>query len=208
MFPPARGVIIDPTDGVLPYQDWARAESLQRREAWRGYDDPTAHCIVAGIPRSHYVPSPFFILQTPGYVVVLHERMSYRVIDLNRREHLPDDIRLWMGDALGHWEGDTLVIDSANYNGKASWLGETGDVISHAAKITEYYIPQNDGDIGMIYRATVSDPIAYSRPWTMQMPMRKQDGELLEVACLEDNNDLQHLKDVRDEHRAMMNDGQ
>lgn len=204
MFPPATGVVIDPTDGVLPYRGWARAEMLQRREPWRGYDDPTAHCFVAGIPRSHYVPSPFMILQPPGYVVVLHERMSYRVIDMNRSEHLPDSIRLWMGDALGRWEGDMLVIESANYNGKA-WLNELGDVTSHAQTVVEHYIPQADG---MIYRATVSDPIPYSRPWTIQMPLPRQDGELLEVACLEDNNDLEHLKDVRDEHRAMMNNGE
>ncbi len=204
LFPPANGVIIDPVDGVLPYQRWARAEMLERREPWRGYDDPTAHCFVAGIPRSHYVPSPYMILQPPGYTVVLHERMSYRVIDMNRREHLPDSIRLWMGDALGHWEGDVLVIESANYNGKA-WQNELGDVTSHAQTVREYYIPQADG---FVYRATVSDPIAYSRPWTMQMPMPRQDGELLEVACLEDNNDLEHLRDVRDEHRATLSEEQ
>ncbi len=198
MFPPARGVVVDPVDGILPYQTWARAEMLQRREPWRGYDDPTAHCFVAGIPRSHYVPSPLMILQPPGHVVVLHERMSYRVIDLNRREHLPDNLRLWMGDALGHWEGDVLVIESANYNGKA-WLNELGDVISHRQTVVENYIPQENG---IIYRATVSDPIPYTRPWTIEIPLPRQDGELLEVACLEDNNDLQHLKDVRDEHRA------
>jgi len=198
MFPPANGVVIDPPSGVLPYQDWARAEMLQRREPWRGYDDPTAHCFVAGIPRSHYVPSPFMILQPPGYVVVLHERMSYRVIDLNREEHLPDNIRLWMGDALGHWEGDTLVVESANYNGKA-WLNELGDVTSHAQTVVETYTPQ---DGRLVYRATISDPIPYTRPWTIEIPLPHQEGELLEVACLEDNNDLQHLKDVRDEYRA------
>ena len=198
MFPPASGVVVDPPSGVLPYQDWARAEMLQRREPWRGYDDPTAHCFVAGIPRSHYVPSPFMILQPPGYVVVLHERMSYRVIDLNREEHLPDNIRLWMGDALGHWEGDTLVVESANYNGKA-WLNELGDVTSHAQTVVETYTPQ---DGRLVYRATISDPIPYTRPWTIEIPLPHQEGELLEVACLEDNNDLQHLKDVRDEYRA------
>ena len=204
MFPPARGVVVDPPDGVLPYQDWAREEMVERREPWRGYDDPTAHCFVAGIPRSHYVPSPFFLLQPPGYVVILHERMSYRVIPLDDREHLPDNIRLWMGDAVGHWEGDTLVVESSNYNGKA-WLNELGDVISHAQTVVETYTPVTDTQI--IYRATVSDPIPYSRPWTIEMPFNQQDEELLEVACLEDNNDLEHLRDVRDEHRASLNEG-
>jgi len=201
MFPPSRGVVINPADGVLPYQGWAREEMVERREAWRGYDDPTAHCFVAGIPRSHYVPSPFFILQPPGYVVILHERMSYRVIPLDDRDHLPDHIRLWMGDAVGRWENDSLVVESSNYNGKA-WLNELGDVISHAQTVTESYTPVSDTQI--LYRATVSDPIVYSRPWTIEMPLNQQDEELLEVACLEDNNDLQHLKDVRDEHRASL----
>ena len=148
------------------------------------------------------MPSPFYILQPPGYVVILHERMSYRVIPLDGRAHLPDNIRLWMGDAIGHWEGDTLVVESSNYNGKA-WLNELGDVISHAQTVVETYTPVSDSQI--VYRATVSDPIAYTRPWTIEMPLNEQQEELLEVACLEDNNDLDHLRDVRDEYRANMN---
>lgn len=201
MFPPSRGVVVDPADGVLPYQSWARTEQRERREAWRGYDDPTAHCFVASIPRSHYVPSPFFFLQPPGYIVILHERMSYRVIPLDGREHLPESIRLWMGDSVGRWQGDTLVVESSNYNGKA-WLNELGDVTSHAQTVLETYTPVSDSQI--IYRATVSDPIPYSRPWTIEMPFNRQAEELLEVACLEDNNDLEHLRDVRDEHRAQL----
>jgi len=68
--------------------------------------------------------------------------------------------------------------------------------------VVETYTPVSDSQI--IYRATVSDPIPYTRPWTIEMPFNQQQEELLEVACLEDNNDLGHLKDVRDEHRAQM----
>jgi hypothetical protein len=199
LMPPARGVVVDPADGVLPYQGWARAERNDRILPHRGYDDPTAHCFVAGIPRSHYVPSPFQIVQTPDHVVQLFERMSWRQIDLQRKEHLPEHMRLWQGDALGHWEGDTLVVDSRNYNGKA-WLNEAGDVISHMATVRETYTPVSRDRL--IYRATVTDPIAYTRPWTIEVPLDRLQDELLEVACLEDNNDLQHLRDVRDEFRA------
>ena len=201
--PGSRGHIVDPPDGSLPYQDWARAESIDRFEPYRGYDDPTAHCFVAGVPRSHYVPAPFQILQPPGYVVVLHERMSWRQIRLDDSAHLPDAMRLWMGDSIGRWEGDTLIVESTNFNGKA-WLNETGDVISHAQTVIETFTPVSDAQI--IYRATVADPIAYTRPWTLEMPFNRQDEELLEVACLEDNNDLEHLKDVRDEWRERQND--
>ncbi|HSG65469.1 MAG TPA: hypothetical protein VLD39_10725, partial [Gammaproteobacteria bacterium] len=129
----------------------------------------------------------------------LHERMSWRQIRLNDTEHLPDDMRLWQGDSVGRWEGDTLVVDSRNFNGKA-WLNEVGDVVSHAQTVVETFTPVGPRQI--VYRATVTDPIAYTRPWTIEMPFDRQDEELLEVACLEDNNDLQHLKDVRDAYRA------
>ena len=200
-FRPPAALSLTPLTVFCPIRTGPEHEQRERREAWRGYDDPTAHCFVAGIPRSHYVPSPFYILQPPGYVVIFHERMSYRVIPLDDRDHLPDSVRLWMGDAIGHWQGDTLVVESSNYNGKA-WLNELGDVISHAQKVVETYTPVSESQI--IYRATVADPIPYSRPWTIEMPFNQQQEELLEVACLEDNNDLGHLKDVRDEHRALM----
>jgi hypothetical protein len=197
--PGGRGVVIDPPDGKLPYQPWARAERVDRERPYRGYDDPTAHCFVAGVPRSMYTPSPYQILQPPGYVVMLFERMSWRTIPLDGRPHLPDNIRLWQGDSVGHWEGDTLVVDTTNLNGK-TWLNEVGDVVSHAETVVEHFIPVN-ADL-LTYRATVTDPVVYTRPWTIEIPLRRQDDEVLEVACLEDNQDLQHLKDVRDAARA------
>ena len=198
--PQTRGVIIDPPDGQLPYKDWSKAERTDRELPHRGYDDPTAHCFVtAGVPRSMYVPSPFHILQTPGYVVILHERMSWRIIPLDNRPHLPDTIRLWQGDSIGHWEGDVLVVDTTNMNGK-TWLNEVGEVVSHMEKITERFIPADDKKL--IYRATVTDPIPYTKPWTIEMALNRDNDELLEVACHEDNVDLPHLKDVRDEYRA------
>jgi hypothetical protein len=197
--PDARGVVKDPVNGVLPYQDWARTERTAREQPHRGYDDPTAHCFVAGLPRSMYVPSPFHIVQTDEHVVLLHERMSWRQIALNRTQHLPDNVRLWQGDSVGHWEGDTLVVSSRNFNGKF-WHNEVGDVVSHMQTIVETFTPVSATQV--IYRATVSDPIPYTRPWTIELPLNRMEDELLEVACLEDNNDLHHLKDVRDEWRA------
>ncbi len=199
LLPDSRGGVVDPPDGLLPYQKWARAERIDREGPHRGYDDPTAHCFVGGVPRSHYVPAPFFFLQPPGHVVVLHERMSYRQIFLDGRAHLPDHIRLWQGDSIGRWEGDTLVVESTNFNGK-SWLNEVGDVVSHAQTIVETFTPVTASQI--IYRATVSDPITSTRPWTIEIPFNREDQEMLETACLEDNNDLGHLRDVRDEYRA------
>jgi len=197
--PSTRGVVIDPPDRMLPYQPWARAERVNRELPYRGYDDPTAHCFVAGVPRSIYVPSPMQILQPPGYVVMLFERMSWRIIPLDGRAHIPDNVRLWQGDSVGRWDGDTLLVDTTNLNGK-TWLNEVGDVVSYAEHVVERFIPTADGKI--TYRATVTDPVAYTRPWTIEIPLSRQSDELLEVACHEDNGDLQHLKDVRDEYRA------
>jgi len=197
--PGTRGVVVDPPDGTLPYQPWARAERINRELPHRGYDDPTAHCFVAGVPRSMYTPSPIQILQPPGYVVMLFERMSWRIIPLDGRAHIVDNIRLWQGDSVGHWEGDILVVDATNFNGKA-WMNEVGDVVSYAEHVVERFVPTDVGKI--TYRATVTDPIVYTRPWTIEIPMNQRAEELLEVACHEDNGDLQNLKNVRDEYRA------
>jgi hypothetical protein len=198
--PSTRGVVVDPSDGTLPYQDWARAERIDRELPHRGYDDPTAHCFVAaGAPRSFYVPSPFEILQPPGYVVFLYERMSWRIVPLDGRPHIADSIRLWQGDSVGRWEGDTLVVETRNMNGK-TWLNEVGDIVSHAQTTVETFTP-TDADT-IVYRATVTDPLVYTRPWTIEMPFGRRDDEILEVACHEDNQDLEHLKDVRDAWRA------
>jgi hypothetical protein len=125
--------------------------------------------------------------------------MSWRVIPLDGRKHIPDTLRLWQGDSVGHWEGDTLVVETTNLNGK-TWLNEVGDIVSHAETVVERFTP-TDADT-IIYTATVTDPLVYTRPWTIRMPLKRKAEELLEVACHEDNQDLQHLKDVRDAFRA------
>lgn len=198
-----RGVIIDPPDGKLPVQPWAKAENESRRRAERGYDDPTAHCFLGGVPRSLYVPSPFQIIQTANHVIFLHERMSWRTVALDGRTHLPDVMRLWMGDSVGHWEADTLVVETTNFNGK-TWLNEVGEIVSHAEHVVERFTPVDSDTIN--YRATIDDPIVYTRPWTIAMPLQRQQGELLEVACREDDQDLPHLKEIRDRARAAAKD--
>jgi hypothetical protein len=197
--PAGTGAIIDPPDRRLPYQPWARQEQQSRNTPERGYDDPTAHCFVAaGVPRSMYVPSPFHVIQTPTAVVFLFERMAWRIVPLDGRPHLPDRIRLWNGDSVGHWDGDTLVIETTNLNGK-TWLNEVGDVVSHAETVVERLTRVSANAIR--YEATVTDPIVYTRPWTISLTLQRQPGELLESACLEDNQDLQHLKDLKDAAR-------
>jgi hypothetical protein len=197
--PPGRGVIIDPPDGKLPYQAWAREERLNRDTPIRGYDDPTAHCFPPGVPRSIYVPTPFHIVQTREWIATLHERMSWRLISLTRTRHLPDTIRLWQGDSLGHWNGDALVVETTNLNGK-TWGNEVGDVFSYAEHVVERFKPVGADSIE--YEATITDPIVYTRPFTIAMPLRRVTGELIEAACHEEEHDLPVLKRIRDAERA------
>jgi hypothetical protein len=195
LMPPSRGVIIDPSSGMLPVQPWAVQELKDRLRPERGYDDPTAHCFPAGVPRSMYVPTSFQFVQTPDYLVILHERIAWRIISLNGRAHLPDSIRLWQGDSVGHWEGDTLVVDTTNFNGK-TWLNEGSEIVSHAEHVVEQFTPAAPDKVS--YQATVADPVVYTRPWTIAMAFNREKFELTEAACHEEDVSLPHLKAIKD----------
>jgi hypothetical protein len=194
--PGGRGVIVDPPDGKLPMQAWAVQERIDRNKTERGYDDPTAHCFPAGVPRSMYVPTSLHLIQTSDYIVFLHERTSWRIVALNGRAHLPDSMRLWQGDSVGRWEGDTLVVDTTNFNGK-TWLNEGGEIISYAEHVVERFIPAGPDTID--YQATITDPVVYTRPWTIALSFtRDAKFELMEAACHEEDRDLPRLKVLKD----------
>ncbi len=196
--PGGRGVVIDPPDGKLPTQPWAAAEAHQPRAARARLRRPDRALLrrrrAAFDVRALAAPDR----ADPGHIVILFERMSWRIIPLDTQPHLPDTIRLWQGDSVGRWEGDTLVVETKNLNGK-TWLNEVGEIVSHAQTVVERFIPLDDRRI--TYRATVTDPLVYTRPWTIEIPLHREDDELLEVACHEDDQDLGHLKEVRDAAR-------
>jgi hypothetical protein len=193
--PPGRGVIVDPPDGKLPMQPWAVKELADRNRTERGYDDPTAHCFPAGVPRSMYVPTAFDIIQTRDAILFLHERTSWRIVRLDGRPHLPDSMRLWQGDSVGHWEGDTLVVDTTNFNGK-TWLNEGGEIVSYGEHVVERFTPTGPDRIA--YQATITDPVVYTRPWTIDLAFHAEKFELTEGACHEEDRDLPHLKALKD----------
>jgi hypothetical protein len=198
--PPGRGIIIDPPDGKLPMQPWAVEERTDRQRTERGYDDPTAHCFPAGLPRSMYVPTAFQVIQTSDHIVFFHERTSWRIVRLvdaekAGRAHLPNSMRLWQGDSVGRWEGDTLVVDNTNFNGKA-WLNEAGEVISYAEHVVERFTPVGPDRVN--YEAIINDPVTYTVPWTIAFPLKREKFELSEGACHEEDHDLPHLKALKD----------
>jgi hypothetical protein len=193
----AKSVIIDPADGKLPYQPWAQDKRIhiptfRRGETSRGKFKtvrdlrPQTMCLL-GAPRLELY-NGFKIVQTPGQIVMLWEwSHGYRVIPLDTsRPHLPPDIKLEMGDARGHWEGNALVVETTNIN-DWDWFDMTGTFHSSDMTMVERYTFTNAQS--MTYEATITDKRVFTRPWTMRVPFRSVSHEpgyeFYEEACVE-----------------------
>lgn len=184
--------IVDPPDGHIPYQPWAAA--LQKQLA-ASYENPTrpehidtqTRCLLPGVPRLYYFPT-FRIIQSAGSVVfVWDEYHAFRVVPLDGRPKIAPNVKLWMGDGRGRWEGHTLVVDTTNLKAK-SRLDVVGDFFSDNARIVERFVFV-DGST-MNYEATITDPTVFTRPWTMRVAHRRMpDDEFWEFACHEGERD-------------------
>lgn len=184
--------VIDPPDGLIPYQPWAAARQKQQESDYERPTRPehidTQHrCLLSGIPRLYTIVPSFRIIQIPGSVIfVWDEYHAYRVIPLDGRPHIASNVKLWMGDARGHWEGNTLVVDTTNMRGAR--LTYIGDFYSENAHVTEK-MTFADAD-NMTYEATINDPSVFTRPWTFRIGQkRRPDDETWESACWEGNPD-------------------
>ena len=187
--------IVDPPDGRLPYQPWAAAKRKeiadnQANAKWE-YVDPQARCFLDLVPRIMYQPeNPFQILQLPEYVVILYEwTHAYRIIPMDGRPHVGEDIKLWMGNSRGHWEGHTLVVDVTNIN-DMNFFDTVGTFHSDAMHVVERWTLVDADRIN--YEVTIEDPQVFTRPWKMAFPfLRNKDKgfELLEHACHEGERD-------------------
>jgi hypothetical protein len=190
--PATPGIIVDPPDKRIPYQPWARA---RRNELITdGYNDPQAHCAPSGSPRKNFTNFGWKIIQPAGHVVFVYESMhDYRVIPTDGRDHLPETMRLWHADPVGHWEGDTLVVDYRNANGR-NWFDMSGNFQSENIHVVERYTMVDDNTIH--FQATIEDPTMYTRPWTLVIPFVRNTESgyyQLEYACHEGERDLQHI---------------
>jgi hypothetical protein len=166
--------VTDPADGQIPYLPAARAlqEDFARNfaaptHAW--HVEPLARCAPAGVPKS-FTWHGYEIRQYPGVVVLLFDSGT-RIIHLDNTPHLAPAIKLWNGDSRGHWEGNTLVVDVTNNNGKAMF-DRYGNFMSENATVRERYIFDSGGK-RFNYVATFTDPSVYSRPWTATIPARR-----------------------------------
>jgi hypothetical protein len=133
------------------------------------------------------------IIQPPGYVVIVSEMIhEARIIPLTATQHLPETIRQWNGDSIGHWEGNTLVVDTTNYNGKG-WITTSaasgrikGVPQSQASHLVEHFARVDPNTIS--YEAIIDDPNVYNRPWKVAIPFSRNDKyQIYEYACHEGN---------------------
>ena len=166
--------VSDPADGQVPLQPWALEKVKEFQVGFHNptkpeYIEPLARCAPAGIPKSLYWHG-YEISQYPGYVL-FQFNSGTRIIHLDNKPHLPENIKLWNGDSRGHWEGNTLVVDVANHNGKALF-GRSGEFISENGKIQERYIFNSDKS-RYNYVAVITDPSVYTRPFTVTIPARR-----------------------------------
>ena len=187
-----KSIIVDPPGGKIPYQDWALAKK-QDLFAHHMYEDPEAHCTLSGVPRQMYAPFGFQIFQPDNYIVIFFEAFhSFRIINMKGTPHAPEGIKMYEGDSRGHWEGDTLVVDVTNQNDK-TWFDMAGNFHSDQIRVIERFTPVDSNTI--TYRATISDPKTYTKPWTIEFPIVRNNRpgyELMEFACVEGEEDLQH----------------
>jgi len=202
-------IVVDPPDGHIPFMPAAARQRMATLRALfnpsqgenndpglekdpGAYDDPerrtlSERCILgfgstSGPPA---LPDYFYnnlhqIVQTPTSVMILSEMVhDARIIRMNE-QHLPSTIRLWLGDSVGHWEGDTLVVDTTNFTDKTRFEGSTQNlhVIERFTRIDDHTL---------LYRFTVEDPATFSRPWTGEYSWPATDGLIYEYACHEGN---------------------
>jgi hypothetical protein len=191
-------LIVNPENGRLPpLSDEGKRRAAARAEERRKMGAPTdavqnqplsVRCIImdrigppmlAGAYNNNYQ-----IVQTPGYVMILVEMIhDVRIIPLDGRAQLPDSVRQWTGSYRGRWEGETLVVESKNFNGKNPFQGSSENM-----RLTERFTRVGPNEIR--YQFTVDDPSTWTRPWSAEVPWAKTIGPIFEHACHEGNYGL------------------
>jgi hypothetical protein len=185
--------IVDPPEKQIPYTPVYK--KLREESPKRMFEEPELHCYQSGVPshmwRQGYNGAGLMIQQTADHIAFMTEfQGSYRIVPLDGRPHIPENIKLFMGDGVGRWEGDTLVIETTN-NNAITWLDNDGDRHSDALTVVERFT-LTDANNGT-FEATFTDPKAYTRPWKIQVPMTRNanaNAEILEFACVEGNQDV------------------
>ena len=192
-------LIIDPPDGKVPgLTPEAQKKAAERAEARRlhGYDGPEdrplqERCLNWATAGPPILPSAYNnnirIVQGAGYVAILNEMIhDVRIIPLDSRPHLPQNVRLWLGDSRGRWDGNTLVVDTTNFTDKTNFRGADRNM-----HLTERFT--RTGKNMLIYQFTVDNETAFTRSWTAEVPMRSSSDPMFEYACHEGNYSLMNV---------------
>ena len=172
----------------IPYRPEALAQRDENR-ANRLKLDPVIKCYLPGVPRGMYMPFPFQIIQSQQHVMIVHEYAgAVRTIYMDDHKEAPANS--WMGWSNGHWDGDTLVIDTTGFNGM-TWMDRSGNFHSDALHVVERITARSPETL--LYEVTIEDPNVFTRPWTMSMPLYRRveaNVRILEFRCVEFVEDL------------------
>jgi hypothetical protein len=191
-------LIVDPRDGRIPPLTPEGQRRAAERAARRGNPADAAQnrsllerCITWGADVPPMLPAVYYanlqIIQSAGYVVVMTETIhSARIIPLDGRQHLGRNLHQLLGDSRGHWEGNTLVVDTTNYSDKTAFRG-SGENLHVTERFTRV-----DTD-AIRYEFTADDPTTWTRSWSGEVPMRRMQGPLYEYACTEGNYGLANI---------------
>jgi hypothetical protein len=194
-----RAMVIEPPDGRVPVMKWAedkRDYDLAHLADAPEHETPWVRCITRGYPAGMFPAgynNAYQIIQTPGLVVMVFEMIhETRIIPIDGRPKLGAGIRHWNGEPRGHWEGNTLVVESTNYNNKGSIAtsAATGRIRgipqSESLHVVERFTRTDENTID--YRVTIEDPKVYTKPWTVSLPLNRDDSyEMFEYSCNEGN---------------------
>ena len=178
--PPSVGVV---EGGEIPYKPEALAKKLENQADWLTRD-PEIKCYLPGVPRATYIGQPFQIFQNSSQFFIAYQ-YDGAVRNVYMTDPGPAPVDSWMGQSVGHWDGETLVVDVTGFNDK-SWFDRAGDFHSDALHVTERYTRISPDVIS--YEATIDDPKVFTRPWKISMPLyrrQEKNAQLMEFKCVE-----------------------
>jgi len=183
---------VDLKPGDVSMLPWAEAVYKERAAGLHAHEEPDANCLPQGVPKIDAAPVPWKLIQLPGQVVILYEAFTqFRQIFMDGRKLPEDPNPTWLGYSVGHWDGDTLVVESNGFNGKA-WIDQSGHPSTEQLRVTEKFRRKDFGHLQI--EITINDPGAYTKPWTaIESPTLLVDTELLEFVCSENEQDIKHM---------------
>jgi hypothetical protein len=187
-----RDLALDLGDDHVPYQPWARKLFDERKDGSHSGEDPDAHCLPQGVPKIDFVSYPWKLIETPNSVVIVYETFTYwRQIFTDGRAVDAKAKPAWMGYSTGRWDGDTLVVETTGFNGKA-WLDQLGRPTTDRLRVIERFTRTHCGH--MRIDVTIDDPGAYTASWSASQTVHLRPGwEPLEFICGENNKDVENL---------------